>query len=658
MVMAMAMAMALVQNLVCSRQSIDGIVGAFFLRTIQGIARPSTRQTVPAAPRPNRGQPLTPRLGMKRQAKHSHVMSTQQRDAQKVGPGGSSHALPPSFLFLCSIISHCVHLLKPKSGTYLETLRIVVETKLSASHDLLMTTLITTLLNMVRLSPALLAVTAFFPSLISADPKVLGFDFYKGMVDARDVPSRLVRRQNVVNADLTNEVLLYFINVTVGTPGQPFSLQLDTGSSDIWFPSANSDVCASFEEGCAFGSYNSAASSTYANPNLPMFEIQYVDGSQISGDYISDVLNIGSTKLTQMTMAEATQATRGIGIMGVGYRSGESSAELDGFTYPNVVNVLKNEGYISSLAYSLYLNDLEANTGSILFGGVDTDKFTGDLIALPVQLDSQTDSLTSFTVAWTGLTVTGGGKTSNLSPSAPVAAILDCGTTDLYVPDDIATAIFNGVGVITDPTYGNVVKCSLANDDLTFSFQFGGANGPTINVALSEFVTPIPTANGLAPTFDDGSAACAFAIGAAGSDPILFGDTFLRSAYVVYDIETNIIALAQTNFDHLGSSNVKEISGGQIPGVSLTASSVTVQQTASNPFINPAATSEAAIATGILGTSRSATFVLTPATGGATTTGRGASGIVRAPTVQGTTILAGLVVLGGLLFGGGLMMWM
>src|SRR5271155_2942876 len=137
-------------------------------------------------------------------------------------------------------------------------------------------------LNMTRLSSAL-AVIAFLPSLISADPKVLGFDFYKGMVDARDVPSRLVRRQNTVNADLTNEVLLYFINVTVGTPGQPFSLQLDTGSSDIWFPSVNSDVCTYSQEECMFGSYNAAASTTYVNPNYPEFDIQYVDGSQISG---------------------------------------------------------------------------------------------------------------------------------------------------------------------------------------------------------------------------------------------------------------------------------------------------------------------------------------------------------------------------------------
>jgi hypothetical protein len=35
----------------------------------------------------------------------------------------------------------------------------------------------------------------------------------------------------------------YYANITVGTPGQPVSVVLDTGSSDLWILAATADVC-------------------------------------------------------------------------------------------------------------------------------------------------------------------------------------------------------------------------------------------------------------------------------------------------------------------------------------------------------------------------------------------------------------------------------
>lgn len=347
--------------------------------------------------------------------------------------------------------------------------------------------------------------------------------------------------------------------------------------------------------------------------------------------------------------------------MGIGFQSGEAAASQNGFTYPNVIDVLKSEGFINTLAYSLWLDDLASSTGSILFGGVDTNKYHGDLVSLPIQLDTQSQSISSFTVALSGISVNAAGQISNFDPTSPLPVILDSGTTDTLLPDDIANNIFNGVGVLTDPNYGNVVKCSLANDDVTFSFTFGGSGGPVINVSLSEFVTPLLTTDGSQPTFENGDPACSFGIEAAGDNPLLFGDTFLRSAYVVYDLENQQIAIAQTNFDaNPSNQNVQafQVSSG-IPNVASTATAASVAQTFTG---NPHVTEASATATGNLagGTSRSATFNLTPtkssgasSTGGSggSSTSNAANSNLRPGSVQFSGIVALAVIVGGLLFG-------
>lgn len=518
---------------------------------------------------------------------------------------------------------------------------------------------------MARLTPiaTALSILSLLPTVwTTPGPDTVGMTLHKRKVNSAEVPHLRRRQSNTVLAGLSNEISLYLINVTVGTPPQSFSLQLDTGSSDIWFPTNDADVCQTDGgANCPVGTYDYSASSTFQElDNMGEFQIQYVDGTEIQGVYISDDLSIGDTKLTNLTMAAATRLNSlGVGIMGVGFSADESIAASGGRTYPSIIDVLQSEGFIQSRSYSLWLDDLDSSTGSILFGGVDSDKFKGDLIALPIQLDTQSDSITSFTVAFSGLKVTGSSNNADLSPSSPVAAILDSGTTDTLLPDEIANAIFNGVGAASTQELGNVVPCELANDDLTFAFTFGGDGGPTINVPISEFVVPITTTSGRAPRFRDGKEACQFAIEAAGQNPVLFGDSFLRSAYVVYDLENQEVALAQTNSGaQSGDGKVQAIPSGSsaIPGVTSTATAASVAQT----LTGIPRQSQEATATGedvgSEGSSRSATFQLS-ATGSSNPTASNAANTnVRPVSLERQTLVVSCVVLLSMAVGGGIMM--
>ena len=159
---------------------------------------------------------------------------------------------------------------------------------------------------------------------------------------------------------LADSVPRYIINMTVGTPGQPFSVQLDTGSSDIWIPSVDSDICLEEAQSCQIlGQYDSTTSKTYVDVERGGFQISYEDNSAISGDYINETLAIGNTVIKDMTMGLAIQASRPFGIMGIGYDADESIASTDpDQIYPNIISQLKAQGFINTLAYSLWLNDL------------------------------------------------------------------------------------------------------------------------------------------------------------------------------------------------------------------------------------------------------------------------------------------------------------
>ncbi|KAH9897609.1 aspartic peptidase domain-containing protein [Xylariomycetidae sp. FL2044] len=419
-----------------------------------------------------------------------------------------------------------------------------------------------------------------------------------------DGPPRLRKRADgTVEEIITNEALRggYFASCMVGTPGQNLTLQLDTGSSDIWVPSSSASVCeqgssssgSSSSQGCTLGSFDEQASDTFELVGQGDFSISYVDGSKSEGDYFADTFQIGDATLTNMTMGLGLDTDIPYGLVGVGYALNEAIVSQSGSAqdaYPNLPQQMLDQGLIATNAYSLWLNDLDASTGSILFGGIDTDKYHGDLTRIKIYQDPQTNAFTSFIVALTSLSASSSSGSDALSSSQfPIPVVLDSGTTFSYLPSDLAEQVWEEVGAgYSSQAQAALLPCEMQNSGGQFTFGFAGAGGPTINITMDELVLPLTTGDPIRFTSGPykGQEACSFGIQNFSSDPFLLGDTFLRSAYVVYDLENNEIGMAPTDFNATTSNIVAFASkGAPIPSATEAPgqAAVTDTSTVSSP---------------------------------------------------------------------------
>jgi hypothetical protein len=381
--------------------------------------------------------------------------------------------------------------------------------------------------------------------------------------------NRLRKRQSSdksVRVELDNEETLYFMNVTLGTPAQNLQLHIDTGSSDLWVNVADSRLCKENGDPCQeSGTYSANASSTYEYLNSD-FNISYVDGSGSAGDYVSDTLQFGGVTLDGQQFGVGYVSSSTEGILGIGYPINEVATQYNGGKpYPNVPwHLVQNED-INTNAYSLWLNDLSASTGSILFGGINTAKFQGELYTLPIIPENGVYA--EFVIVLTD--VGANGAKTNIAANESIPVLLDSGSSLMYLPDQIADTIFTAVNAQYSEEQGAAfVDCALRYAEGSIDFTF---TGPTISVKLDELV--------IVAGVDRGEPVCILGIAPAGSSTPVLGDTFLRSAYVVYDIEHNEISLAPTNFNVTNTDdNILEITNSTsnpIPSATLVPNAVT-----------------------------------------------------------------------------------
>lgn len=289
----------------------------------------------------------------------------------------------------------------------------------------------------------------------------------------------------------------------------------------------------------------------------------------------------------QFGVAEEVNSTTGfaIGLMGLGYSENEATQHQ----YPNMPEVLKDTGVINSRLYSIYLNDVGETSGTILFGGIDTSKYSGELATLDIIPDEQTGNVDQFITAVTALTANvGGTKTPVFSggsagvnayqsnnPSLPV--LLDTGSSAWSVPESYWTGRGGLGSLFTYVDQNGTCSCSHQNSGDTLTIEFGAKLN--ITVPAREFIVPIydPTTNDPVPySGSGGGETCAFMIAPSsptGQGFLTLGDAILRSMYVVFDLDNGQLSVAQAAVNSTSSPDIKTVSAGP-SGVASAASSV------------------------------------------------------------------------------------
>ncbi|KAK1833143.1 aspartic peptidase domain-containing protein [Podospora conica] len=426
----------------------------------------------------------------------------------------------------------------------------------------------------------------------AAAQNVVEFDLHRGFpgINVGVLPHlspRATQLQELAN-NITGSG--YYCEVQVGTPPQTVNMLIDTGSSDTWVVSPRADLCSSKQlqfvllDSCS-ATYDETKSSTFKMIQKDGFNITYLDRRNALGDYISDDFTVAGITINDLQLGLVTKAPRGTGIMGIGYSANVATLN----EYPNIIDQLVLQKRIAVKAYSLFLNDRRSSSGSILFGGVDTGKFVGPLSILPILRPADAEGAEgqhiAFAVSLTGLGAlhTDGAKADfnpSLFDAAVVPAVLDSGSTLSYLPAKLTAPLYKHLGAVFERLYTNMtfVDCRLlaSDPDLEIAFSFHG--GATVRVPVTEVVLDVLAPlhqTLLASSFPGFQKACLFGVQSTASIPdsaalqettfSLLGDTFLRSAYVVYDLDHHQIGIAQANLNST-QSNVVELKAGA-PGL-------------------------------------------------------------------------------------------
>ncbi|CAG8623406.1 15065_t:CDS:2, partial [Acaulospora morrowiae] len=308
--------------------------------------------------------------------------------------------------------------------------------------------------------------------------------------------------------------------ISLGSTQQPFLIDIDTGSADLWVPSVNCVDCGNHRM------FNPQGSSTYVALDIP-FQIQYADGGGSQGLVEQDTLQVGYMSVKNQRFAMITSMSYQFvvdvvdGVMGLGY---DSLSMISGTATP-LTNMV-NQGLIPHAIFSLQLRPARIQSsygGEYVFGGVDSTLFTG-----PITYTSVTRQLywqiAIDSVELNGLIV-GGSKQQ---------VIVDSGSALMILGTSVVNTIIKKVGGMYDSVTGTwQVPCNLANQ----------TNPPKIAIRINKVAWIINTLDIVREASSNNF--CYSGLVSTDQSVWILGGVFLKNVYAVFDREQNRVGFAK-----------------------------------------------------------------------------------------------------------------
>ncbi|KAJ7262240.1 aspartic peptidase domain-containing protein [Mycena haematopus] len=342
--------------------------------------------------------------------------------------------------------------------------------------------------------------------------------------EAPFIPPVLIHTMPLEDYVSGNLDMMYYGPVQIGTPPQELTVDIDTGSADLWFPCDCSD--------CENKQFEPSESST-CEESSETFSISYVRPSLLQssqtddftglwsgfGQLMRDTVSMGGLEVRRQWFGAASELLGDFnelpnnGLVGLAFSTVAQSGK------PTFFDNLIAEGI--SPMFSLHLarhNDDSA----VCFGCIDRLKMLGSIVWIPVL------SKAYWSISMNAVIVNVN-KAREFSLVTALRAIVDTGTTLIYMPEAVVSefyAVIPGSAHVVQPEFEfYTFPCSTMLD---IAFAFGKNRFP---VNLADFNLGIHLRNfdcvgGVLPL----SAASGFP-----QDLAIMGDAFLKSWYSIFD---------------------------------------------------------------------------------------------------------------------------